>query len=75
MITGSKYSDISATADAITNSVIQEIAKSLARHGCRGGLGDSRALRATVHEMVSLSLQRMVDRDATGLRNFNWSSQ
>jgi hypothetical protein len=54
------------TVDAITNSTMQEIAKSLLRQGCLGGLGDSRVLRATVREVVSRNVRKMVDLRLTG---------
>jgi hypothetical protein len=45
-----------AVADAITSSIVQEIAIALPRYGCRGGLSDSRALRAAVREIVGRNL-------------------
>lgn len=45
--------------DSVTNSVVQDVAKSLDRQGCKGGLGDARALRAAVRQIVSANVQRM----------------
>ena len=60
---------ISATADAITNSVMQDIAKSLVRQGCRGGLGDSRALRAAVREVIVRNVWKMANQTEGKMRN------
>lgn len=51
--------DIGRIADSMTNSVMQAIAKEMLKQGCCGGLGDSRALRATAREVVIRSLSRM----------------
>lgn len=47
---------------AITNSVIQEFAKELCRQG-RGGLGDSRRLRAAVRQVVLRNLPRTINQE------------
>jgi hypothetical protein len=41
-----------AVAAAITDSIIQDVADAMRRHGCPGGLGDSSDLRAAVREIV-----------------------
>jgi hypothetical protein len=40
-----------------SNSIIRVIAKELRRLGLRGGLGDDRALRETIYEMVLLRVE------------------
>jgi hypothetical protein len=47
--------------DAITNSTMQEIAKSLLRQDGLGRLGDSRALCTAVREVVNRNIRKTVE--------------
>jgi hypothetical protein len=54
---------IDAIAAALTNSCVQAIARGLRKAGRRGGLGDSRALRAGISAIMAETLRDMDDRD------------
>jgi hypothetical protein len=43
-------------ADALTNSGLQDIAKQFKRQGLRGGLRDSRKLRAELHATIAANI-------------------
>jgi hypothetical protein len=43
-------------ADAVANSVVQNVATVLLKQGHKGGLGDSRALRGDIRDQVSAIL-------------------
>jgi hypothetical protein len=50
-----------AEVEATVNSIMQIILKEMTKQGCKGGLGDSRILRAAIREVV--------DRNAPKPRN------
>jgi hypothetical protein len=52
-----------AIAAALTNSCMQAIARGLNKAGRRGGLGDSRALRAGIRVILAETLRDMDERD------------
>jgi hypothetical protein len=52
-----------AIAAALTNSCMQAIARGLNKAGRRGGLGDSRALRAGICAVIAKNLRDMDECD------------
>jgi hypothetical protein len=49
--------------DSVSNSIVQVVARALVREGHRGGLGDSRPLRAAIRNRVSQLASEMIDPD------------